>query len=65
MKPEEDWRARIPAESPRRKEVRLWRFVRIWFGLLVDVARGGEEGRGGKGGSVRGCYVGRIRGQAG
>ena len=29
MKPDDDWRARMPAERPRRKEVRLWRFVRV------------------------------------
>lgn len=62
MKPAEDWRARIPAERPRRKEVRLWRLERIW---LVGVSRSrldwGWETMGG----VPGCCVGRILGPVG
>lgn len=30
-----DCRARIPAERPRRKEVREWRVVRICFVLVL------------------------------
>lgn len=30
MKPVADWRARIPAVRPRRKEVREWRVERVY-----------------------------------
>lgn len=30
-----DWRARIPAVRPRRKDVREWSWFRTWFSLLA------------------------------